>query len=60
MSSYTLLLAAMALAAVWFAEPTAPRVAGIAVLFTIAWLFEWRLMFPTLPAMLRNAAFDAE
>lgn len=52
MSSYTLLLASMALAAVWFAAPTAPRVAAVAVVFTIAWLFEWRLLFPTLPAML--------
>jgi hypothetical protein len=52
MASYTLLLASMALAGVWFAAPTARRVAVVAVLFTIAWLFEWRLLFPTLPAML--------
>jgi hypothetical protein len=50
--SYTLLFASMALGAVWFARPTAARVAAVAVLFSIAWLFEWRLMFPTLPAML--------
>ena len=50
--SYTLLFASMALGAVWFARPTAPRVVAVAVLFSIAWLFEWRLMFPTLPAML--------
>lgn len=52
MSSYTLLLASMALAAIWFVQPTASRVASVAVLFTIAWLFEWRMLFPTLPAML--------
>ena len=51
-ASYTLLLASMALAAAWFAAPTTLRVAAVAMLFTIAWLFEWRLLFPTLPAML--------
>lgn len=52
MPSYTVLLAAMALGAVWLAKPTAPRVLGVSVLFSLAWLMEWRLMFPTLPAML--------
>jgi hypothetical protein len=52
MASYTLLLASMALAGVWFAAPSVLRVSVVAVLFTIAWLFEWRLLFPTLPAML--------
>jgi hypothetical protein len=52
MPSYTLMFASMALASLWFARPTARRVALVSALFTIAWLFEWRLMFPTLPAML--------
>jgi hypothetical protein len=52
MPSYTVLLAAMALGSVWLAKPTAPRVIAVAVLFSLAWLMEWRLMFPTLPAML--------
>lgn len=52
MPSYTLLFAAMALASVWLAGPTAARVIAVSALFSIAWLFEWRLMFPTLPAML--------
>ena len=52
MPSYTLLFASMALACVWFIHPTRTRVCLVAILFTIAWLFEWRLMFPTLPAML--------
>jgi hypothetical protein len=52
MPSYTVMFAAMALGAVWFARPTAARVAAVSVLFSIGWLFEWRLMFPTLPAML--------
>jgi hypothetical protein len=52
MPSYTVLLAAMALGAVWLARPTAPRVLTVSVLFSLAWLMEWRLMFPTLPAML--------
>ena len=50
--SYTLLFASMALGAVWFARPTTARVVAVAALFSLAWLFEWRLMFPTLPAML--------
>ncbi len=52
MPSYTLLFASMALAYVWFVRPTRIRVCLVAVLFTLAWMFEWRLMFPTLPAML--------
>ena len=52
MPSYTVMFAAMALGAVWLARPTAPRVIAVSVLFSLGWLFEWRLMFPTLPAML--------
>ena len=52
MPSYTVLLAAMALGSVWLARPTAPRVIAVAVLFSLSWLMEWRLMFPTLPALL--------
>lgn len=52
MPSYTIMLASMALASLWFARPAAVRVLVVAVLFSIGWLFEWRLMFPTLPAML--------
>jgi hypothetical protein len=52
MPSYTVMMAAMALAGVWFARPTAARVLAVAVLFSLGWLFEWRLMFPTLPALL--------
>lgn len=52
MPSYTVMLAAMALAGVWFAQPTAARVLGVAVLFSLGWLFEWRLMFPVLPGLL--------
>ena len=52
MPSYTLMFASMALASLWFTQPTWRRVVLVAALFTIAWMFEWRLMFPTLPAML--------
>lgn len=51
MPSYTVLLAAMALGSVWLARPTALHVISVAALFSLAWLMEWRLMFPTLPAM---------
>lgn len=50
--SYTFLLGSLALAAVWFVNPTPGRVAVVAVVFALSWLFEWRLMFPTLPALL--------
>jgi len=52
MAPYALLFASMALACVWFVQPTKLRVALVAALFTVAWMFEWRLMFPTLPGML--------
>jgi hypothetical protein len=52
MPSYTVLLAAMALGSVWLAHPRALRVIAVSVLFSLAWLMEWRLMFPTLPALL--------
>lgn len=51
MPSYTIMLAAMALAGVWFARPTTLRVLAVAVLFSLGWLFEWRLMFPALPGL---------
>jgi hypothetical protein len=41
----------MALATVWFAAPTSPRVLAVAVVFSLGWLFEWRLMFPALPGL---------
>lgn len=50
--SYTFLLGSLALAAVWFVNPTPGRIAIVAVVFALSWLFEWRLMFPTLPALL--------
>ena len=45
MPSFTVVLAAMALGAIWFAAPTAPRVLVVAVVFSIGWLLEWRLIF---------------
>jgi hypothetical protein len=51
MSSYTIMFASMALAGLWFARPTVARVVIVSIVFTVGWLFEWRLMFPTLPAM---------
>jgi hypothetical protein len=51
MPGYTLVLAAMALAGLWFDRPTHLRVALVAALFTVGWLMEWRLLFPVLPAL---------
>jgi hypothetical protein len=50
MPAYALLLASMLLAGLWFDQPNYRRVAIVAVVFTLGWLIEWRLMFPTLPA----------
>jgi hypothetical protein len=52
MPAYALLLMSMLLAAAWFDRPTVGRVIGVGVLFTLAWLVEWRLIFPTTPALL--------
>jgi len=49
MPSYTLVLAAMAMAAVWFVAPTPLQVVCVAVAFALGWLIEWRMMFPALP-----------
>lgn len=51
MPGYTLLLGSMLLAGLWFGRPTHGQVIAVAVLFTLGWLIEWRLMFPTLPAL---------
>jgi hypothetical protein len=58
MPSYTFVLAAMAMAAVWFSSPTAAQVACVAMAFTLGWLIEWRLMFPTLPPLLLALALS--
>ena len=50
MPGYALLLGSMLLAGLWFGRPTHGRVIAVAILFTLGWLIEWRLMFPTLPA----------
>jgi hypothetical protein len=50
MPGYTLVLMSMLLAGLWFDRPTWRRVAVVGVIFTIGWLVEWRLIFPTLPA----------
>jgi hypothetical protein len=52
MPSYAFVLVAMAMAAVWFAAPTRRQVTAVAVAFTLGWLGEWRLMFPTLPPLI--------
>jgi len=51
MPGYTLVLGAMALAALWFDRPTNTRAAIVAAIFTLGWLIEWRLIFPTLPPL---------
>ncbi|WP_289294561.1 hypothetical protein [uncultured Reyranella sp.] len=50
MPGYVLVLASMALAGLWFDRPNWRRVAIVGAVFTLGWLIEWRLLFPTLPA----------
>jgi len=52
MPGYTLVLCSMFLAGLWFDKPTIARVIAVGVLFTLGWLVEWRLIFPTTPALL--------
>ena len=52
MPSYFFVLAAMMLASVWFGAATAPRIIAVALIVSIGWLFEWRLLFPVVPPML--------
>ncbi len=40
----------MLLAGLWFDRPTYRQIAIVSTIFTLGWLVEWRLMFPTLPA----------
>jgi hypothetical protein len=58
MPGYTLVLIAMALAAARFDRPTPAVVMGVSLLFTLGWLLEWRLIFPTLPALLAALALS--
>ena len=51
MPGYTVVFAAMALAGLWFDRPTWRRVVLVGVVFSVGWLIEWRLIFPTLPAL---------
>ncbi len=51
MPGYVLVLASMLLAGLWFGRPNYTRVAIVGTLFTLGWLIEWRLIFPTLPAL---------
>lgn len=52
MPTFTTVFIAMALAAAWFSAPSARQVAVVGAIFTLGWLGEWRLLFPTLPALL--------
>lgn len=52
MPSFSIVLTATLLACAWFTRPTALCIAVVAAVFAIGWLFEWRLMFPSLPPFL--------
>jgi hypothetical protein len=52
MPGAVLVLIASLLACAWFAQPTRGRIAIVAGIFSVAWLWQWALLFPSLPAML--------
>jgi hypothetical protein len=58
MPGYALVFGAMALAGLWFDRPTYARVAVVGAIFTVGWLIEWRLIFPTLPALVLALALS--
>jgi len=58
MPGYALVLGAMLLAGLWFDRPTDSRVGLVGLLFTLGWLIEWRLIFPTLPALVLALALS--
>lgn len=60
MPGYVFVVASMALAGLWFDRPTWQRIAIVGVLFSLGWLIEWRLMFPTLPALVLALLVAAE
>ncbi len=49
-SSYCFILLSTLLAIHWFHRPTLYQIAAVSVLFSVGWLFEWRVLFPSLPA----------
>jgi hypothetical protein len=51
MPGYVIVLASMALAGLWFERPSYRQIGIVGALFTVGWLVEWRLIFPTLPAL---------
>jgi hypothetical protein len=51
MPGYCLVLASMLLAGLWFDRPSWRQIVLVSAIFTLGWLVEWRLMFPTLPAL---------
>jgi len=51
MPSYVWMLTGMMLAAQWFGRPTATRIVLVALVVSVGWLFEWRLIFPVVPPM---------
>ena len=59
MPGYALVLGAMVLAGLWFDRPSYIRVAIVGAVFTLGWLMEWRLIFPTLPALVLALALWA-
>jgi hypothetical protein len=49
MPGFTCILLATLLGCRWFYQPSNWRIIIVAMIFAIGWLFEWRLMFPSLP-----------
>lgn len=52
MPGYFFVLVGMMLAAAWFGRATPHRILATALVVSLGWLFEWRLLFPVVPPML--------
>jgi hypothetical protein len=58
MPGYAFVLGAMALAGLWFGRANYIHVVIVGAVFTLGWLIEWRLIFPTLPALVLALALS--
>lgn len=52
MPGAVLVLVATLLACAWFAKPSYAQIATVAVVFSLGWLWQWGLLFPSLPPLL--------
>lgn len=57
MPGFSIVFVATLLGCAWFGNPSDRQIALVAMIFGVGWLFEWRLMFPSLPPFLLALAW---